>query len=864
MAGTPTRETKSRGLPPTMTASGEMVDLGDKTLAQTLNRQRSAWQQQAWDYRELIGELGAGIEYEANINSKVSYKVGMVVDEDEPILDGTDEFKLPDHVATAAREALDALPFRNGYSFTGIGYTCLRITGETWLHGRTVKGRELWQVLSSDEVVAHNNGLAIVEMPGTTPRPVKPDEALMRLWKPHPRWKRVSDSPLRRMLDTCEDVVLIGRELRAASRSRVAVNGILLIPSSLNIVAKPDGSTGSFQEELELSMLAPISNEGHAGAVVPIVIRGDAEDLEKVRHIVLERAGSPELITKLESALARLREGMDMPPDAGQSVKDMNHWSAWQVTAENWKNYLEPHTRLWVDSLTEAYYRPSLMQSPSRGGWGLTEDEADMVQIWYDSGNVTQNANKGQDLRDLYDRGEIGGNALRRGLGADEGDKPDAEEFERMVTWKQASNGTLAPEVVLRLLQEAIPGLGGIGVSTVNGRVEPRRQEIITTRPPDKPAEIGPAGGSPGQQPVTPTPQPPSGVQASAAPLAPRVITAEDLMEIERQLRERLLTAADDAVLRALEKAGTRVRSTAQKRDRDLAMTLKGLDPLSVGPMAGAAKIQELGITEDVLLAAAFAYLATKFTQWTTGAIKATAKSVAGLLGLPLTAVATLVQSMTSRIAPAWKSLEHRLRERTLDKLYGRKGDELRGEVPDTLVLPGDIRAALTEIGGNPPGGVHDDGTATRPGEVLGGLATGRDVTTLIDERAARIGLIWKYGITPRHREFEPHKALNAKRLEGWGDPALVPPAEYAWVGPHFRPGDHAGCLCDYVMAWALSPTRDLVTDELVAEAPGMTDVRHLAGTDDTAGRKGTVAQRTRDQRDRVLAVQNEWLRRTT
>jgi hypothetical protein len=859
MAGTSTKDTKRKGIPgpAAMTASGERLDLTDKALGQTWNKRRANWTAQAWAYRELIGELGGGIEYEANIASKVNYKIGMVTGEDEPTLDGTDEFDIPDHVAAAAREALDALPFRNGYSFTGIGYTCLRVTGEAYLHGQTVRGKEVWQILSDSEVVSYNNGLAVIELPGTTPRPLTPGEALMRLWKPHPQWKRLSDSPLRRMLDTCEDVVLTGRELRAASRSRVAANGILLIPNGLSVVRKPDQSLDSFQNELELSMLAPIQNEGDAGAVVPIVVRGEPDELDKVRHVMLARADSPNLIEKLNSALARLREGMDMPPDAGQSVKDMNHWSAWTVTGENWKNYLEPHARLWVDSLTEAYLRPSLTQTVARGGWGLTEDEADLVQVWYDAGNITENANKTADFRELYDRGEIGGKALRRVHGADEGDAPDRDEYERMVTWKQAANGALAPEVVLSLLQQVVPGLGGIGVSTVNGAVEPRRGEITTTRP--APREVAPA--EPGRQPVEPTPAPPVGIVAAAA-LQPKVFTAADLVDIESRLRERLMTAADDAIMRALERAGTKVRAAAQRKDKELASVTKNLAAEAVCPLAGEQRIQALGLTEDVLLAAAFTYLAGKFTQWTTGAIQQTGKAVAVLLGLPLTAVANLVQSMSSRIDSAWTALEHRLRERALDKLYGRHGDEELGEVPDTLVRPGDIRAALTVVGGAPPGGVHEDGPA-RAGEVLGGLATGREVTELIDSKADRLGLVWKYGITPRARQFDPHKALNGERFSGWDDERLKPDSAYAWVGPHYAPGDHSGCLCDYVPAWVLDPWRGLVQDELVAERPGMRDTRRLAGTDDAAGRSGTVAQGVRDQRDRVLAVQNEWLRRT-
>jgi hypothetical protein len=835
-----------------LVASGEQVDLSDRQLTQKINRQRAPWQQLAWNYRELIGELGSGIEYEANIVSKVHYLVGQVSDEDEPVLPTSDDYELPDHVARAAKEALDALPFRNGYSFTGVLSTCLRVTGEAWLHGRTERRKEHWSVLSSDEVQPINNTLGIVDMPGVPPRPVdKTKEVLLRLWKPHPRWKRLADSPLRRMLDTCEDIVLIGRELRAAARSRVAANGILLVPNELSVVRKPDGEVNDFQTELEMTLLAPIANEGDAGAVVPVVLKGPAELLEKVRHITLQREDAPQLIEKLEAALRRLREGMDMPPDAGQSVKDMNHWSAWSVSQENWKNYLEPHTRLIVDSLTEAYLRPSLMMPTTKGGWGLSADDADLVQVWYDAGNVTENANRAEDARELYDRGEVGGEYLRAAHGASKGDAPDDDEMRRMITWKAANS--MSPEVVAMLLGQAIgedmPG------TTINGQAMPTPKAIEVSRP-QVPAETTrgiPTSGTSGTQPRSPVPV--VGAANSQGVLdSVRLVTGERLAEIERALRDRLMVAADDALLRVLEKAGSRVRASLQQKDRELATEVKGMAAEDVCPLVGEQRIGQLGIREDTLLGKAFDYLSRKFTAWTTQAAKDTARAVADMLGLTLTEVAALTRSLTARIPTAWKSLEGRLRDRALNKLYGRGGDNLMGEVPDTLVRPGDVREALAEIGGE----------LASDEKVVGGLALGREVIDMIDDRADRVGFSWKYGVTPRERQFEPHRRLNGHRFTGWDDIALATDTNTAWLGTHYAPGDHDGCMCDYVPTWAIPETIGTIAMEIEPENPGSITDRVLAGLDDAAGRRGTHAQRNRDERDRILAVQREWMEKVT
>jgi hypothetical protein len=836
---------------PALTASGEMIDLSDRNLPEKVRRQRGPWQTQAWNYWQFIGELGSAIEAEANVISKVQFIIGQVTDEDEPLPTSSDECDLPDRIKHAAEEALEALPFRNGYAFQGIMSVCLRVAGECWLHGRTKDGREDWQVLSSDEVQPYNGGLGIIPMPGMPPEAVGKDEVLLRLWKPHPRWKQLADSPMRRLQDTCEDIVLIGREIRAASRSRIAANGILLIPTSLSIVT-PDGSpVDNFTATLSAIMLAPIANEGEAGAVVPVVLRGDPEDLDKVRHLTLQREDSEELINKLEAALRRLREGMDMPPEAGTGVGDMNHWSAWLMDSTRFKNYIEPQCRLIVDSLTEAYLRPSLMQPANKGGWGLTRDEADQVQVWYLAGNVTENANRATDAKDAYDRGELKGSVLRASLGFNEDDAPDEEELRRMFAWKLGAD----PQTAAKLLATVLGPESGIQV------IQPGAGPVTIDQPP--PEQVPPTGG-PGVTPPNPRPSaPPIGSRVASGAPEPRVVDGAELVEIERSLRERLAVAADMALIRALERAGSKVRSAAQHTA--MAAQVKGLEPLAVCPRVvaqvgdGQVALHELGLTEDALLGEAFTALAEKFTRWTTEAIKATTRTLATTLDLPLASVAALAQSMTSRIGTAWKGLETKLRTRAIRKLYGHAEDEPRGEVPDSIVLPGEIRAALAEIGGLPPGGITEEGTAARPGEVLGGLATGRDVLALAATQADLLGFTWKYGVTPRGRQFEPHRRLEGARLAGWDDQRLVPSGEMAWVGPHYAPGDHPGCMCDYVPAWAIPQHRELVT-ELTEEAPAMRGVRILAELDDAVGRRATSAQTERGQRDRIVALQQGWL----
>jgi hypothetical protein len=337
------------------------------------------------------------------------------------------------------------------------------------------------------------------------------------------------------------------------------------------------------------------------------------------------------------------------------------------------------------------------------------------------------------------------------------------------------------------------------------------------------------------------------------------ILTDAKLAAIDARLLDRLLVACDDAVTRALEKANARIRSAAQGKHNKDALARHSTELAAwMGPDA----VTELGLSEDALLAAAFAVLESKFTQWTTDAIGAAVRQAAALLHLPLTTVASLSRTLTSRIPKSWARLQGSLRTRALAALYGKAGTEQRGESPQDVVKAGDIRAALAEIGGQ-----HVDEGGQSP-DPLGGIAQGPDITDLIEATAGpAIGMVWQYGPEDRNT-FHPHLALDDHRFDGPADVRLTPPPGFEWLGARMRPGDHQGCRCYRTRAWifpentsTMAPeVRDALADAAADESPSMRGVRSLAEADDAAGRRGTYAQRQRDERDRILRFRNEWL----
>lgn len=872
------RETPPRRAGKVLKASGMRVQSGNHDTIRALAAVRQEWQSDAWGYRDMIGELRFALQFRSRAVARVKYMAAQVVPgEDEPIpLDSDKGVTVSPALRKAAAEELARLPLDSGYSFLGVLDENLGITGECWLHGYEKDGQERWEALSVDEVVAGGDGVVQIRQYGSnTIVPVDEDrEEMLRLWVPHPRFKILADSPMKALISTCEEVVLAGREIRAASRSRVAANGILLVPDGLTLLNALREDTdliedSVFMADLAATLLAPISNEGDPGSIVPAVITGNVDDLEKIRHLRLERETSADLLDKIDKGLARIARGLDIPPEIITGMAEANHWTAWQIDASTYRHHIDPAVRMIADSLTEAFLRPALLVR------GFSAEEVALVQVWYDAGNITENPNRGQDAKDAYDRGAIGMDPLRRALGFNEADAPDDEEILRMVAFKIGID----------------PATSGLLLQTLFGKTaEPITATNVTgnkqlEQPAQKQLPAAPAG--PGQaQPGTPeqaTPPPSVGAQrllrylmADGAPADAEpeesgwiVVDGRKLTEIDRADRDRLMLAADAVLTRALEKAGARIRSKAQKLP-DLKASLVDMPALEVGQFVGRDAVLAMGMNEQDLLGDALDELEGKFTRWVEASIERTVSVVLALLRVKADSKRgkkiskRLRDGMSGRVGSGWAMFRDKLMklaERYLYDPHPNTPDDGEG-MPDVIVPPQLVRGVLAHIGGVHPdtGGIDDDGTPVRADHPLGGIAQGEEVSlTLADEGAEELGFEWAYGITPI-KHFEPHLALDGQRFSSWADPKLRTSPRYAWVGEIFRPGDHVGCMCDYVMTYALKEYAEIVSDELGTETANARSDRELAESDDAAGRRGTTAQLARDERERILKLRDRYI----
>jgi len=263
--------------------------------------------------------------------------------------------------------------------------------------------------------------------------------------------------------------------------------------------------TESFEEELQAAMITPISDESSASAVVPLIIRGPAEALDKIRWISASRSFDDQHTARSDKVLDRILAGLDIPKETVAGIADSKYANATVVEESLLRDHVEPMILQVVDALTIVFFKPVLRSL----GW--TEEETRKLVIWYDPSAITTKPSKAEAANVGYNQKTISGKAWRRANGFTEGDKPtELEIAQRMAS----ERGLLSEAVTEALLHTLIPTLldkvksqqqaaagdagqiieqiDGNDVPDPNGLIEPGTPETEEEPPSDGPDLIEP------------------------------------------------------------------------------------------------------------------------------------------------------------------------------------------------------------------------------------------------------------------------------------------------------------------------------------------------------------------------------------
>lgn len=300
----------------------------------------ATWEDRAWDSYDRLPELHYGIGIRSHIAEKFDYfaarRATPVAEPDR--LGETDDNEA---VSASDQAVIDALEAEGGPDLIRRLVTDLivhfDVVGRAFLVAFETDEGRVWKVLSTQELRRNTEGdgrLRRVDIDGTLLPDDDPidDENVYVVWRPHPRNSRQSDSPLRASLEVAEQLILLNREMRARSFSRLPA-GMLLLPDSMDLGDDEDENTPteSFERELTDRMMAPITDQGSAGSVAPWVITAGADDIDKIKHLTFDRDWEVSKDDR-EELIRRLANGMDLPPEILLGVADLNHWCSDDTT----------------------------------------------------------------------------------------------------------------------------------------------------------------------------------------------------------------------------------------------------------------------------------------------------------------------------------------------------------------------------------------------------------------------------------------------------------------------------------------------------------------------------------------------------
>jgi len=413
---------------------------------------RQDWQTECYRHYNICGEARFAAKFFGHSVSRATIHAAQVVD-------GTSR-KLDNGPAADALAAL--FNGRDGQTqmLDSLG-THLTIAGECYLVGRQVEGVDTWEIVSVLEMVVtgfnwqinYGNGIPAVDL--------TEDDVVIRIWLPSPAHRIEADSPFRALLPILAEIEWLTRHVFAQITSRLAGSGILIMPQGMTFPPppeqvtvdgveppKPANDADSFMATLADAMMTPIEDPSSPSAVVPIVVTAPDDTIDKPRLLTFWSELDSASMGLRNEAIRRFALGMDLPPEqvlgmSGTSTSSsgsVSHWGAWQVEESTIKLHIEPMLDVIVNGLTVGYLRP------------LTDDTA---QVAYDSTALRLRPDRSKEAFELYDRGLISADALRRENGFDDDDTPTGDQFKTWLLIKVAS-GSATPEQV----QVALGALG--------------------------------------------------------------------------------------------------------------------------------------------------------------------------------------------------------------------------------------------------------------------------------------------------------------------------------------------------------------------------------------------------------------------
>lgn len=427
MAFTPRRRAASRSL----TAAAEK--LADRLAMSTTTRVGEGWHHEAWDMYDVVPEVRTACRITGQAMSQCRLVLARVGPNGEP--SPLDDEEARTHPGTPLLNAFAGGLGGQSALLDMLG-TMLTVPGEGIAVGALdpeeaqVSGDDFMrmQIYSPEQVRVVSKSITVrMDENMRADRQVLEEEGMtaIRIWRPHPRRSWQADSAVRSSLTALREIVLYDQHLEATGMSRLISAGLLGVPEGMTLPGLPaendqDADVDPFMRFLMAVMSTAIKDRSSAAARVPILIRGEADDIAAMKKIDFATPFDAQVPQLRRDAIGRFGTAVDMPGELLTGYGSLQHWTGALIT-DDWKNsYLPGLMQIACWSLTTGWLYKAL---PS-------DTPADVI-LWYDDSGVRTRENTGPEAQAAYDRRAISAEALRRVLGFDDSDAPDDATLRR-------------------------------------------------------------------------------------------------------------------------------------------------------------------------------------------------------------------------------------------------------------------------------------------------------------------------------------------------------------------------------------------------------------------------------------------------
>lgn len=501
--------------------------------------EKESWQKTSWQWFDSIGEFRYSCNWVGNLLSKakltLQYDGKPVTDKNNPAMHTlTELFGGPEGQAEMFRQL-------------GIHMT---VAGDSYIvcDIKNTGQMDDWFVAAASEIT-HST-----ETNWSVSGETFEDPLVIRVWRPHPKVRIKSDAPSRAVLPILAEIDGLTKHVAAQIDSRLASAGLLILPDDVTFptqsLVTTDPKTGEqvttntgndvdgFIRMLIETASTAIANRESASALVPIVIKVPVDAVDKIQHLSFWSGLDEKSIELRTEAIRRLALGMDMPPEVLTGTADMNHWSSWQVEEAAIKMHTEPLLQTIIQSLTMGYLRPSLsvdIRDP---------DELARYSFGVDTSKLRLRPNRSKEAVELYNMGQLSAKAMLRENGFDPEDAMGAIEFKEWLTAKVAS-GSTTPDLVDAALKK-------MGIDLM----------VVVEDPADPEA---PADGTAHDVDEEASAADPTNTQEARPPASTKNHPVRELPKPAESNVSGLAASAEQIVLRALERAGNRIKSKRKR-----------------------------------------------------------------------------------------------------------------------------------------------------------------------------------------------------------------------------------------------------------------------------------------------------------